>query len=125
MAMTARQWSLYNFLSSDPGRWFTQREICDNVEGYTYFERNNDSCPSIRDDKLVINASPEVDKIVVMKNYCFKIGTVDEYRQERAKHIRRLKNQVQEIQNMDFKYDRDGQGKLVGEFYESFVNERH
>lgn len=125
MAMTARQWSLYNFLSSDPGRWFTQREICENVEGYTYCERNNDRSPCIRDDKLVINASPEVDKIVVMKNYCFKIGTVDEYKQERAKHIRRLKNQVQEIQNMDFKYDRHGQMNLVGEIYEAFFDTGH
>lgn len=113
MAMTTRQWQLYNLLLTEPNRWFTQKEICEKVQGYNYVERNNDRCPMIRDDKLAINATNEVDKIIVMDRYCFKIATYEEYLQERHKHIRRLKNQVKEIENIDYKYRLNGQGKLI------------
>lgn len=111
--MTTRQWKLYNLLKSEPDKWFSQKEIADAVEGYEYKERENDRCPTIRDDKNEINASLEVDKIIVMKNYKFKIGTKEEYLEERRKHVRRLKQQVKIIQDFDFKVNRDGHGKLI------------
>ena len=111
--MTTRQWKLYNLLKTEPDKWFSQKEIADAVEGYEYKERANDRCPTIRDDKNEINASLEVDKIIVMKNYKFKIGTKEEYLEERKKHVRRLKQQVKIIQDFDFKVNRDGHGKLI------------
>lgn len=136
--MTTRQWELYKLLRAQPDKWFSQKEICEHVEGYTYIERNNDCCPAIRNDKLAINASSEIDKIVVMKNYQFKIATYEEYFEERRKHISRLKNQVKELQNIDYKYHMNGQGKLLSNqgveidgkskarrFFETFVNEEY
>lgn len=136
--LTPRQWRLYNLLKSQPNRWFTQKEIADEIEEYKYIERENDKCPTIRMDKMAINASLEVDKIVVMKNYCFKIGNEEEYREERRRHISRLKSQKKEIENIDFKYQHNGQGKLLSNqgveidekskarnFFETFIREEY
>lgn len=91
MKMTTRQWELYKLLMSDPNKQFTQEEICSEINGYVYKERNNDKCSNIRADKIVINAGTEVDKIVVCSHYKFKIATEEEYKAEHAKHIYRLK----------------------------------
>lgn len=136
--LTSRQWCLYNLLKAEPNKWFTQKEICEAIPDYNYQERNNDRCPNIRSDKIAINASIEVDKIVVMKNYCFKIANEEEFLEERRKHINRLKNQKCEIENMDFKYRNNGQVKLLSNkgdvideksrarnFFETFVNEEY
>lgn len=118
--LTTRQWGLYNLLKSDPSHWFTQKEICEAVEGYEYNDDElcHDHCPSIRQDKVVINASPRVDGIIVLKNNCFKMATYEEYKQERASHIARLKSQVKQIQDMDFKMKQDGQYKLFNNIME-------
>lgn len=113
--LTPRQWAFYNFLKSDPNRWFTQKEICDAVGGYNYKENptsTNDHCSTIGEDKRIINENPIIDKIIVMKNYCFKIATLEEYREERMSHINRIKSQVAQVKAMDMKFERDGQGKL-------------
>lgn len=101
--MTNRQIKLVKLLESLPEHWFTQKEICDNVEGYTYTVRNNDRCTDILRDKNEINAEPSFKKIIVCKKYKFKIATREEYLEERTKHIRRLKNQVKIIKDMDYK----------------------
>lgn len=111
-ALTPRQWKLYNLLKTDPTRWFSPKEISDQIKEYEWHETAWDKCPTIREDKKAINSSTEVEKIIVMKNRCFKIATIEEYLEERNAHIRRLLNQVQEIKDMDYKYHRDGQGKL-------------
>lgn len=136
--LTSRQWELYNLLKTDPNKWWTQKEIVDAIPSYKYIERNNDKCSSIREDKIAINASLEVDKIIVMKNYCFKIGNEKEYHEERKKHIVRLKNQKSEIENIDFKYKHHNQGKLLSNqgvvidekskarhFFETFIEEEY
>lgn len=136
--MTSRQWSLYHLLKSNPYKWFTQKEICEAISDYRYKERNNDCCPLIREDKLIINASLEVEKIIVMKNYKFKIATEEEYKEERMKHISRLKKQKEEIENIDFKYKNSGQFKLLSvqgrviddkskarQFFETFISEEY
>lgn len=136
MELTSRQWQLYNLLKTQTDHWFSQKEICDSVSGYEYVDRNNDKCPAIRDDKNALNESPIIDKIIVMKNYCFKIGTLEEYKEERLSHIRRLKNQVKMIEDMDKKFSRNGQGKLFNnileelkdnneQFHETFIEPKH
>lgn len=136
--MTSRCWNLYNLLKSNPTKWFTQKEICDAIPEYRYFNRKNDNCPTIREDKLIINASHEVDHLVVMKNYCFKIANEQEYLEEYAMHVRRLKNQAKTLDDMKYKYSRNGQmkiisnkGKVIDEkskarnFFETFVAEEY
>ena len=111
--LNTRQWNLYKLLKSNPDKWFTQKEISSLVEGYNYVERNNDKCSAIREDKKAINASEEVDKLIVMKNYQFKIATEEEAVAEISMHIKRLKRQKEEIDNMGKKISRDGQGKIL------------
>jgi len=111
--LTPRQWKLYEFLKTDLDHWFSPEEICNQIMDYHYNNGAWDKCPTIREDKKAINNSLQVEKIIVMKNRCFKIATYEEYVEERNAHIRRLKSQVAEIKDMDFKYNRDGQGKLI------------
>lgn len=127
--LTPRQWALYRLLQSDTNRWFTQREICDAVEGYNYVENpkaTNDHCSPIGADKRAINENPRVDQIIVMKDYKFKIATLEEYKEERRSHINRLLAQKRQIEAMDAKFERDGQGKLFNSvFNELKENDKH
>lgn len=123
--LTPRQWSLYNLLRSEPDRWFTQKEICEAVDGYVYNDEitRHDHCPTIGNDKKIINDNPQVDKIIVMKDNCFKIATYEEYMEERKSHIRRLKSQVAQIQAMDYKAHRDGMGKILNNIFEELKDD--
>lgn len=125
--LTTRQENLYNLLLSQPDRWFTEKEICDAVEGYEYHDDPKHStthCASIFTDKNDINDSNVKDKIIVMKKHCFKIANYDEYRHERMMHIRKLKFQVARVKAMDHKYGIDGTQDIFEEvFHETFINE--
>lgn len=135
--LTTRQWALYNLLKSKPDKWFTEKEIADAVEGYDYNENPAHStthCIAIYKDKNAINSDPKPDGIIVMKNHCFKYANHQEYLNERNQHIRALKKQVQFINNMDDKNDRNNQGKLLNSdleeikannksFYETYVKD--
>ena len=107
--LTTRQKDLYNLLEMFPNKWFTPEDIVYGVKGYEWNENAYDNCPAIRRDKIALNNSNEVPHIVVMKNRAFKIATEKEYKRERNAHIRRLKNQVKEIKDMDRKYGLDRQ----------------
>lgn len=135
--LTSRQRELYRLLKSQPNHWFTQKEICDAIVGYVYKDDPfaHDHCATIGQDKRILNESPIVDKIIVMKDCCFKIATYEEYLQERASHIARLKSQVAQVEAMDRKFERNGQGKLFNnvlddlkdnneQFHETFVEKK-
>ena len=123
-----RQKSLYNLLNSDTSKWFSQKEICDAISDYKYNDRKNssDKGSAILQDKMTINESQEYEKIIVSKNYMFKIATIEDYKKERNFHIRKLKNQVKMIKDMDFKYNLNLQGVMddtsgeVEKFIETF-----
>ena len=123
-----RQKSLYNLLNSDTSKWFSQKEICDAISEYKYNDRKNssDKCSAILQDKMTINESQEFEKIIVSKNYMFKIATIEDYKKERNFHIRKLKSQVKMIKDMDFKYKLNLQGVMddtsgeVEKFIETF-----
>lgn len=106
--LTERQNALYNLLQSDMNHWFTQKEICDAIPEFHYRETSadtHDHCSAIGLEKRKINAIPSAKKVIVMKNCCFKIGTFEEYMEERASHIARLKNEVAQIKNVDAKFE--------------------
>ena len=115
--MTQRQIDLLNYLREiykiTPNRWVSQKEIADNVGGYTYIDRPNDRCSTIREDKIAINNSKDVNEIIVMKNYTYKIASEEEYKKERIAHIRRLKRQVEQVKDMDFKARRNNTMNLL------------
>lgn len=110
--LSSRQWQLYNLLKTQPYHWFTQREICDAVHEYHYIDDDRNNCVEIGSDRIIINADSQTDKIIVTKKHCFKIATLEEYRKERASHIARIKSQVAQVEAMDRKFERNGQGKI-------------
>lgn len=116
--MTNRQKQLYNLLMSNPGHWFTQKEICEVIEDYEYIDDDRNHCVEIGNDRIEINES-DCDKIITTRKHCFKIATYEEYQRERNSHIRRLKSQVKQLKAMDRKYHQDGQADL----YDAELNE--
>lgn len=125
--ITPRQWQLYNLLKNNPDKWFTQKEICDAIKEYNYIDDDRNHCVAIGEDRIALNESPVVDKIITTRKHCFKIATREEYEIERNYHIRRLKSQVAQIQAMDRKFERDGQGKLFNNILEELkpTNEQY
>ena len=119
----SRCWGLYNLLMAAPDKWWTQREIVDNVEGYSYlhYRTKNDKCPMIREDVLWINNNVEFKKIVVVDKYRYKIATKEEARAYYKKRINRLKTQVEMIKDLEFKMLADGHYDfLEKEWHESY-----
>jgi len=121
--MNSIQWKLYNLLQSDTDKWFTQKEICDAISEYTYSDDDRNHCVAIGEDRIAINNDPRVDMIIVTKKHCFKIATYEEYIEERNYHIRRLKSQVAQVEAMDYKMSRNGQGKLLNNILEELKPE--
>lgn len=119
-----RAWDLYNLLMTAPDKWWSQEEIYNWVEGYKYINRNNDRCPTIRNDMLWLNNNAEVEKIIVCKNYQFKIATKEETREYYKARIRRLKNQLKQIKDLEFKIHADGHFDFIDEVWlESFAED--
>lgn len=134
MALTSKQWKLYNLLKSEPDKWFSIKEICEKIPEYHYIDDPRNPCVDVGSDRIVINADSQVDKIIVTKKHCFKIATIDEYREERNYHIRKLKTQVSLIEAMDRKFNRNGQVKIFNnvlnelkpeneQYHETFVKD--
>jgi hypothetical protein len=107
-----RLWGLYNLLTAEPDKWWTQKEICDWVEGYTYKDRPNDRCPQIRHDMLLINEGQEFEKLIVCKDYCFKVASDQETIEYIKDRIRRLKAQAKQIKDIRYKVYRNGKMNL-------------
>lgn len=118
----SRVYDLYNLLNAAPDKWWTQKEICEWCAGYNYVERPNDRCSEIRGDMLIINNSPEFEKIIVCKNYCFKVATEEETKHYLFARIRRIKEQVKQIKALRYKMQRDGHNDFIKEeWWESYA----
>ena len=135
MALNSKQWKLYNLLKSEPDKWFSIKEICEKIPEYHYIDDPRNPCTDIGTDRIVINADSQVDKIIVTKKHCFKIATIEEYKEERNYHIRKLKTQVDLIEAMDRKFERNGQVKIFNnvlnelkpeneQYHETFVGNK-
>lgn len=119
-----RAYELYTLVESAPDKWWNQREVADFVQGYTYVLRNNDRCADIRNDMLYINSLPEFEKIIICKNYHYKIATREELKEYYNARIRRLKNQVKQIKDLEFKMKRNNHLDLItNEWWETYNEE--
>lgn len=117
-----RAYELYTLLESAPDKWWSQREVTDFVEGYTYILRNNDRCSEIRKDMIYINSLPEFEKIIICKNYHYKVASKEELKEYYNARIRRLKNQVNQIKDLEFKMRRNNHLDLItNEWWESYA----
>ena len=140
--LNTRQWKFYNYLKEqafeDGNRWVSKWEISVAITDYEY---NNspyahDECSTMNGDRLAINNSQEVDKLILVDNNCFKIAKLDEAIEMRNDYYNQAMRLLGKMSIIANKIDRDGQGKLISnqnkpidetskarEFYETFIKE--
>lgn len=140
--LNTRQWKFYNYLKEqafeDGDRWVSKWEISVAITDYEY---NNspyahDECSTMNGDRIAINNSPEVDKLILVDNNCFKIAKLDEAIEMRNDYYNQAMRLLGKMSIIANKIDRDGQGKLISnqnkpidetskarEFYETFIKE--
>ena len=140
--LNTRQWKFYNYLKEqafeDGDRWVSKWEISVAIADYEY---NNspyahDECSTMNGDRLAINNSQEVDKLILVDNNCFKVAKLDEAIEMRNDYYNQAMRLLGKMSIIANKIDRDGQGKLISnqnkpidetskarEFYETFIKE--
>lgn len=140
--LNTRQWKFYNYLKEqafeDGDRWVSKWEISVAITDYEY---NNspyahDECSTMNGDRIAINNSQEVDKLILVDNNCFKVAKLDEAIEMRNDYYNQAMRLLGKMSIIANKIDRDGQGKLISnqnkpidetskarEFYETFIKE--
>lgn len=122
--LTPRQWATYNLIknASSWGDRVTIKDIIDNYpecpshkDGYKASKvlKPHDPCSAVWGDITAINASPEVEKIIIIDNFTYRLATAEEaeayYVELREKAMRALVRAY----NVKEKMRKDGQGKLI------------
>lgn len=132
MALTTRQWKLYEFLKGRSDDWTTQREIYEALkEEYEAFTGIGDfhNAPTrvqITNDIRALNDSDVIQKIVLSSSSGVKISSEAEYKEWSVARWNSLKGMIKRLAYKDQKAKLNGQMKLVfGEslardFYEAF-----
>lgn len=134
-------WDLYNFIKHRTlsKEKTTVKDICDfmpNVYKLNAKESNFSNCPNLYKDIDILNASYEIEKIIVKDNNNFRLATKEEAEiYEQKLKIRALKL-LKKYWIVNNKIAVDGNGKLIScqgqpivdkskarEFIESFVSE--
>lgn len=145
--LTTRQWRLYELLVATAewksDYWVSKIDIayyvnanCEDTYNISCDDRTHDICSTINLDRLAINNSLEVDKIILIKDNMLKIATEEEaieLEQELHNQAMKLLGRMSFIQE---KRRRNNQGKVLSnqlnpidensmakEFHETFVGE--
>lgn len=137
--LTPHLWRLYDSikLATSFGKSLNVEEIANMFPNQYEFRKqkgNYSNCPQLYKDIDIINASHEVEKIIIKKNNNFRLATVEEAIEYHNKLVKRLKHYRDNALAVKFKISQDGQGKLLSaqlhpidedskarEFKESFV----
>ena len=121
--LTPRQWATYNLIkeASSKGVSVSIEEIVANYHesahkgGYSLSTSvgSHDICGNVWRDVVAINASAEVEKIIIIDNFTYRLATEEEaeeyYADLRTKALRAL----QRASAIKRKIRKDGQGKLI------------
>lgn len=121
--LTPRQWATYNLIkeASSKGVSVSIEEIVANYHesahkgGYAISTSvgSHDICGNVWRDVVAINASAEVEKIIIIDNFTYRLATEEEaeeyYADLRTKALRAL----QRASAIKHKIRKDGQGKLI------------
>lgn len=121
--LTPRQWATYNLIkeASSRGEKVSIEEIVANYHesahkgGYSLSTGvgSHDICCGVWQDVTKINASTEVEKIIIVDNFTYRLATEEEaleyYSEMRAKALRALVR----ANAIKRKIKADGQGKLI------------
>lgn len=121
--LNSRQWATYNLIKENSlkGQATAQKEVCDNYpaetrkDGYVWAKGANthDRCLKVWHDVHAINASSEVEKIIVMDNFTYRLATEEEAGEYYAKLQERALKALVRAYNVKRKIKADGQGKLI------------
>ena len=122
--LNTRQWRTYNLIKKNTleGKVKTQKEIIDNYpisiysDGYELKESNNtsDLCSTIWRDVETLNFSPEIEKIVIVKKFTYKLAENEQEAEEFAQKF--LNDGLKKLKrhwNIIKKIKSDGQGKII------------
>ncbi|MFA5749603.1 MAG: hypothetical protein WC927_05930 [Bacilli bacterium] len=142
--LTTRQFRLYDLLvavaKADPVRWVDKLEIADYL-GNDYYTINtskhaHDVCSTMNLDRITINNSLEVDKIILIKDNTFKIATEQEAIQLEEELYNQAMKLLERKSMLVAKRLRNNQGKVLSnqlnpiddksraeKFHETFVEE--
>lgn len=135
--LDTRQWQLFNYLLSNKDRAVTQRELIDSIRGYEESGKlSHDKCPSIYADIDKINKSKEIDKIILIDNFNYKIANKEEAIDFANYYLRKALKALKRYWTLIDKINNDGQGKLLSNqdhpiddkskakrFFETFIND--
>ena len=142
--LNTRQFRLYDLLvavaKADPVRWVDKLEIADYL-GNDYYTINtskhaHDVCSTMNLDRITINNSLEVDKIILIKDNTFKIATEQEAIQLEEELYNQAMKLLERKSMLVAKRLRNNQGKVLSnqlnpiddksraeKFHETFVEE--
>lgn len=124
MKLTTRQWRLYELLVATAewksDYWVSKIEIadyvkanCEDTYNISYDDRTHDICSTINLDRLAINNSLEVDKIILIKDNMLKIATEEEaIKLEQELHSQAMKLLTRKSM-LEAKRLRNNQGKIL------------
>lgn len=130
--LSERERLIYSIIAShsesDPKGFATQREVVDEVNAAMPDELQWNECPKSHDHCFpiwsavaAINASDEVEKIVIADNFTYRLAT----KEEAKAYIEALKEsamrKLKRASDVIRKYKVDGQGDFEGNFKEAFI----
>lgn len=127
--LNPRQWATYRLIreKSLAGSFCTQKDICLNFprfgedgreideDGYNYVENpsHGDHCRTILDDVYAINESYEIEKIVVVKDMTYRLGTEEECADYYWRLVIPAGKKEHRAKLIKDKMEQDGQGQLL------------
>ena len=119
MKLTTRQWQFYNYLKEqavdNEKKWVDKAELGMMIPLYNlnYDDLSHDICSTMNLDRLTINNSSEVDKLILIKDNRFKIATYEEAREMEQELYNQAMKLLARMGVIGRKINKDGQGKLL------------
>lgn len=116
--METKLWELYNFIKDRSLNKIqtTVQDICIFFPEYYTLnakECNYSNCPTLYKDIDEINASYELEKIIIKDNNNFQLGTEDQCMRYAQKLRNQAFKQLKKYWNIERKIQHNGKGKLL------------
>lgn len=139
--LTPDLWKLYNFIKERTanGQATSVKDVCEHMPDVYYLnekESNFSNCPKLYKDIDTLNASYQIEKIIIKDNNNFKLATKEEAETYRDKLKARAVKLFKKYWTVFKKIEKDGQGKVISAdgtpideksqeraFIESFIQE--
>lgn len=126
--LTPLEWAVYRLIrdksyraeEKGDGGWITQREIVEAVnsdpslkEKLVWTEDDYNHCRKLWTIVNRLNQSGRIQKIIVVKNYRYKLGTRDECEEYFAKLRKDALAKLARVSALEWRAKKDGQGRLL------------